>query len=107
MREAPPADDLLADFVAEARELVQAAAEDLLALEGAPDPAVLNRVFRAFHTLKGSAALFDWPDMLAALHAAEDGLAAARAGRLATGPGLVDLIERLILPTRAVRAAVE
>ncbi|AWN55600.1 chemotaxis protein CheA [Methylobacterium sp. 17Sr1-1] len=82
--------DLVADFVAEARELIQAAAEDLLALEGAPDPAVLNRVFRAVHTLKGSAALFDWPDMLAALHAAEDGLSAARAGRLATGAGLVD-----------------
>ncbi|MET7246653.1 ATP-binding protein [Methylobacterium sp. EM32] len=94
MRDAPLADglmaDLVADFVAEARELIQAAAGDLLALEGAPDPAVLNRVFRAVHTLKGSAALFDWPDMLAALHAAEDGLAAARAGRLATGAGLVD-----------------
>jgi two-component system chemotaxis sensor kinase CheA len=89
MREASP-DDLVADFVDEARELIQAAAGDLLALEGAPDPVVLNRVFRAFHTLKGSAALFDWPDMLAVLHAAEDGLDAARAGLLATGPGLVD-----------------
>ncbi|AWB20135.1 chemotaxis protein CheA [Methylobacterium currus] len=90
MPDALPTDDLVADFVAEARELVQAAAEDLLALDGAPDPAVLNRVFRSVHTLKGSAALFDWPDMLAVLHAAEDGLDAARAGRLRTGPGLVD-----------------
>ncbi len=48
-------------------------------------------MFRAFHTLKGSVALFDWPEMLAALHAAEDGLDAARTGRVATGPDLVDL----------------
>ncbi|MEE8629650.1 MULTISPECIES: chemotaxis protein CheA [Methylobacterium] len=78
----PPLDDLVADFVAEARELIEAAAEDLLALDAAADPAVLNRVFRAVHTLKGSVALFDWPAMLAVLHAAEDGLSAARAGRL-------------------------
>ncbi|WP_244496567.1 chemotaxis protein CheA [Methylobacterium indicum] len=78
----PPVDDLIGDFVAEARELVEAAAEDLLALDAAADPAVLNRVFRAVHTLKGSVALFDWPAMLAVLHAAEDGLSAARAGRL-------------------------
>ncbi|AWN47054.1 chemotaxis protein CheA [Methylobacterium terrae] len=86
-----PADDLVAAFVTEARELIQAAAEDLLALDGPPDPDAVNRVFRAVHTLKGSAALFDWPAMLALLHAAEDGLAAARAGTLALGAGLVDL----------------
>ncbi len=90
MTDAAATDDLVADFVAEARELIQAAAEDLLALDGPADPAVLNRVFRAVHTLKGSVALFDWPEMLAALHAAEDGLAAARTGRIPTGPGLVD-----------------
>lgn len=86
-----PAYDLVAAFVAEARELIEAAAEDLLALDGAADPDAVNRVFRAVHTLKGSAALFDWPAMLALLHAAEDGLSAARAGTLAPGPDLVDL----------------
>ncbi|TGD95132.1 chemotaxis protein CheA [Methylobacterium nonmethylotrophicum] len=87
-----PADDLVAEFVTEARELIEAAAEDLLALDGAPGEAeAVNRVFRAFHTLKGAAALFGWPAMLAVLHAAEDGLSAARAGTLATGSGLVDL----------------
>ncbi|MFH6781221.1 MULTISPECIES: chemotaxis protein CheA [Methylobacterium] len=87
----PLPDDLVAEFVAEARELVEAAAGDLLALDGSPDAGVVNRVFRAVHTLKGSAALFDWPAMLALLHAAEDGLAAARAGTVAAGPDLVDL----------------
>lgn len=95
MTEAPPSlalpvDDLVAEFVTEARELIETAAEDLLALDGSPDPAVVNRVFRAFHTLKGSAALFDWPALLALLHAAEDGLAAARSGALAAGTDLVD-----------------
>ncbi|TNC09370.1 chemotaxis protein CheA [Methylobacterium terricola] len=92
----PPPDDLVTEFVTEARELIAAAAEDLLALDGSsgagtPDPDVVNRVFRVVHTLKGSAALFDWPAMLALLHAAEDGLAAARVGTLQAGADLVDL----------------
>ncbi|WP_245239188.1 chemotaxis protein CheA [Methylobacterium platani] len=88
----PPAADLVAEFVAEARDLIEAASEDLLALDDGAGPGALNRVFRAFHTLKGSVALFDWPAMLVLLHAAEDGLSAARAGTLAAGAsGLVDL----------------
>lgn len=84
--------DLLEQFLDETRELVQSATEDLLALEGAPDDAeALNRVFRAFHTLKGSVGLFDFPPWFSLLHAAEDGLSAARAGTLAVDAVLIDL----------------
>ncbi|ACA16512.1 CheA signal transduction histidine kinase [Methylobacterium sp. 4-46] len=82
--------DLLAQFLIEARDLIEGAADDLIALERAPDDAAaLDRVFRAFHTLKGSVGLFDFPPFLALLHAAEDGFAAARAARRAED-GLVD-----------------
>ena len=65
--------ELLEQFLAETRELVQSATEDLLALEAAPgDAEAVNRVFRAFHTLKGSVGLFDFPPWFALLHAAED-----------------------------------
>ncbi|MGY2048171.1 chemotaxis protein CheA [Methylobacterium sp. JK268] len=87
-----PVDDLLEPFLAEARELIDGAAEDLVALAAAPgDGARLDRVFRAFHTLKGSVGLFDFPPFLALLHAAEDGLAAARDGRAGSGDDLADL----------------
>ncbi|MCJ2132749.1 chemotaxis protein CheA [Methylobacterium sp. J-026] len=84
--------DLLEQFLVETRELVQSATEDLLALEGRPgDAEAVNRVFRAFHTLKGSVGLFDYPPWFALLHAAEDGLSAARAGNLAVDARLIDL----------------
>ncbi|MCJ2016432.1 chemotaxis protein CheA [Methylobacterium sp. E-065] len=84
--------DLLEQFLVETRELVQSGTEDLLSLEAAPgDAEALNRVFRAFHTLKGGVGLFDYPAWFALLHAAEDGLSAARAGTLAVNAVLVDL----------------
>ncbi|WP_375410145.1 chemotaxis protein CheA [uncultured Methylobacterium sp.] len=84
--------DLLEQFLVETRELVQSATEDLLALEAAPEDAeTVNRVFRAFHTLKGSVGLFDYPPWFALLHAAEDSLSAARAGTLTADAALIDL----------------
>ncbi|KAB1072586.1 chemotaxis protein CheA [Methylobacterium planeticum] len=84
--------DLFEQFLIEARELIQSATEDLLALESAPgEGEAVNRVFRAFHTLKGSVGLFDFPPLLEVLHAAEDGLVAARAGTVAVDAILIDL----------------
>lgn len=72
-------DDLLRHFIVEARELVQQATDDLLALERDPTSIVhLDSAFRAVHTLKGSVGLFDFAPMGLALHAAEDLLGALR-----------------------------
>lgn len=87
-----PVNELLEQFLVETRELVQSATDDLLVLEAAPEDAeAVNRAFRAFHTLKGSVGLFDYPPWFALLHAAEDGLSAARAGTLAVDATLIDL----------------
>jgi len=84
--------DLLAQFVVEARELLEEAAADLLALERAPDDeAAVNRVFRSVHTLKGSSGLFDARPLTEVLHAAEDIFQAVREHTLALRPEMVDL----------------
>lgn len=71
-------DELMQQFVVEALELTQQAAEDLLALERDPgDRARIDSAFRAIHTLKGSVGLFDLDPMHRALHAAEDTLGQA------------------------------
>jgi two-component system, chemotaxis family, sensor kinase CheA len=78
-------------FVAEARELVQQAMDDLIAIER--DGSAIERIeraFRAFHTLKGSAGVVELPAMSLTLHAAEDLLAAMHAGRLAATPAIID-----------------
>jgi len=74
--------EFLQQFVIESRELVDAAGGGLLALEQSPrDAERLDEVFRAFHTLKGGAAIVEFAAMEAAMHAAEEVLAEARAGR--------------------------
>jgi two-component system chemotaxis sensor kinase CheA len=66
-----------AQFVAEARELVQTATEDLIAVEREGfDKTRIDRIFRAFHTLKGGAGVVDLPALGLVMHAAEDLLAA-------------------------------
>ena len=42
----------------------------------------IDRMFRTFHTLKGSAGIVDLPAMGLVLHAAEDVLAAVQAGHI-------------------------
>jgi len=84
---------LLLRFVAEARELLQAAASGLLALEKSPDDeTIVNTVFRSVHTLKGSVGLFDFPAFAKLVHAGEDVLSAVRAGQLALTSEMVDLL---------------
>jgi two-component system chemotaxis sensor kinase CheA len=87
-------DELIAQFVIEARELAQQASDDLLALEANPTSRDrLEGAFRAIHTLKGSAALFEFGPMLRVLHRAEDLLSQARAGKILVN---ADLIEPLL-----------
>ena len=78
-------------FIAEARELVHQATDDLMAVEreGASGERI-DRIFRAFHTLKGSAGIVELPAMTLTLHAAEDLLTAIHRGRLAVGADIVD-----------------
>jgi two-component system, chemotaxis family, sensor kinase CheA len=73
--------EFLEQFLVEARELVEQAAADLLALEREPgDRASLDGSFRAFHTLKGGAGIVDFAAMGRAMHAAEDVLSMVRQG---------------------------
>jgi two-component system, chemotaxis family, sensor kinase CheA len=78
-------------FVTEARELIRQAIDDLIALErDGTSPERIDRVFRAFHTLKGSAGIVELPDMNIVMHAAEDLLAAMRRGALGASVGTID-----------------
>ena len=86
-------DDLMVQFIVEARELVQAAIDDLFVLEAEPgDRERLDSAFRAVHTLKGSTGLFDLAPLQSALHAAEDGLGRVRAGTAELDRGQIEAI---------------
>ncbi len=75
-------DDLLADFIAETREMLEASGGELVAWEADPtDRARLDTIFRFVHTVKGNCGFFDFPRLANLSHAAEDALADCRAGR--------------------------
>jgi two-component system chemotaxis sensor kinase CheA len=75
-------DDLIADFVAESREMLEALGGEIVAWEANPDDrARLDSIFRFVHTVKGNCGFFDFPRLESLSHAAEDALADVRAGR--------------------------
>ncbi len=75
-------DSVTADFLVEAGEIAERLGEELVALEQAPDdPALLNAVFRGFHTIKGGAGFLELPPLVDACHAVEEAFGAIRAGK--------------------------
>ena len=75
--------EICADFLVEAREIVDQLGEQMVVLERAPeDRDALNTVFRGFHTIKGGAGFLDFPPMVTLCHAVEDRLDVARNGSL-------------------------
>ena len=90
-------DDLIADFVAECREMLEALGGEIVAWEASPDDrARLDSIFRFVHTVKGNCGFFDFPRLEALSHAAEDTLADVRAGRRATDAALVSAVLAVI-----------
>ena len=84
---------LLERFIPEAREYLESAAQGLLKLERTPSSeSLINEVFRAVHTLKGTSGLFDMPGLTRVVHAGEDLLGAVRSHRLALDPDMVDAL---------------
>jgi two-component system chemotaxis sensor kinase CheA len=75
-------DELINDFLAETRDMLQALSGEIVAWESDPsDRARLDEIFRFVHTVKGNCGFFDLPRLQQLSHAAEDVLAEVRAGR--------------------------
>ena len=90
-------DDLIADFVAECREMLEALGGEIVAWEAQPDDrARLDSIFRFVHTVKGNCGFFDFPRLEALSHAAEDALADVRSGRRHPDAALVSAVLAVI-----------
>ncbi|WP_043112108.1 chemotaxis protein CheA [Solimonas flava] len=86
-------DDIRADFLAEAGELIEQLATQLIALEREPqDAELLNAVFRAFHTIKGGAGFLMLAPLVDVCHAAEDVLNAVRGRRRVLDAAVMDAV---------------
>lgn len=101
-------DDLLAEFIAETREMLEASGGEIVAWEADPaDRARLDTIFRFVHTVKGNCGFFDFPRLAALSHAAEDALADCRAGRREPDRALVSAVLAIIDRIAAMVDAIE
>ncbi len=88
---------IVQDFLTESGELLDQLEADLVELERSPrDPEMLNKAFRALHTIKGSASFLALTNLVRIAHAAEGALNAARSGVIVVDRGAMDLLLRTI-----------
>jgi chemosensory pili system protein ChpA (sensor histidine kinase/response regulator) len=84
-------DEILEFFQPEAEEHLQIVSDCLLSLEGNNNPEEINRLFRAIHTVKGSAAQVGLRRLGSIAHRVEDLIGRLRDGELEPSPDLVDI----------------
>ena len=83
----------LQTYIAESRGLLQEMEEALLSLERSPaDPQLIDALFRAAHTIKGSAGLFGLDNVVAFVHVVENVLERLRSGEIASSKTLIGVM---------------
>ncbi len=88
-------DEVLPTFIAESEEVLRDLESGLLACsQGQTDLETINLIFRAVHTLKGSAGLFGLDGIVAFVHGAETTLDRVRQGHIPMDPILVSVLLR-------------
>lgn len=86
-------EDILQDFLVEAGEILELLQEQLVELENNPqDTALLNAIFRGFHTVKGGAGFLSLTELVDACHGAENVFDILRTGKRSITPELMDVI---------------
>lgn len=85
-------DEVLQTFIIESRELLQSMEDALLQIEQSPgDSDLINAIFRAAHTIKGSAGLFGLDHVVSFTHVAENVLDKVRDGAIVIDSSLAAL----------------
>ena len=84
-------DEILDFFQPEAEEHLQIVSDCLLSLEGSHSPEEINKLFRAIHTIKGSAAQVGLKKLGGIAHRVEDLIGRLREGELDPSPQVIDL----------------
>jgi two-component system chemotaxis sensor kinase CheA len=85
--------ELLRDFIIESEEALQHMDEDMVALESAPSDAdLLNSIFRAIHTIKGTSSFLGLDPIVELSHRTEDVLNTLRRGETRLTQRMMDAL---------------
>jgi two-component system chemotaxis sensor kinase CheA len=86
-------EEILADFLVEAGEILDLLQEQLVELENNPeDSNLLNAIFRGYHTVKGGAGFLSLTELVDICHGAENVFDVMRNGQRTLTPELMDVI---------------
>lgn len=97
----------IAVFMEELDEKIQIISDNLLLMEKEGDsPEVLQEIFRAAHTIKGSSAVMGYDKMSALTHEIENLFDQLRRGTLQVTPALTDILFEALDTLRALRAEI-
>ena len=91
--EADEMQELIGDFMVEAEELVSSLDSNLVKLESmSSDPDLLNSIFRAAHTIKGTSSFLGLDLVTSLTHKMEDILNRLRISEMKVTPEIMDLL---------------
>ncbi|GJL65237.1 MAG: chemotaxis protein A [Nitrospirales bacterium] len=85
--------EILNDFLAEGSEMLEALDQHFVKLEADPSNAdLLNEIFRAMHSMKGSAGFLGFSHLVEVAHQGESLLNKLRQGEIEVSPFIIDII---------------
>jgi len=89
----PEMQEIFEGFLIEATEILESISADLIEIEKAPnDLELLNKLFRSFHTIKGTASFMGFSDVAGITHHAEDILNKLRKEELIITQEITDVL---------------
>ncbi len=90
-------EEIIKEFVLEARELIEGVEQNLITLEKNPgDREVLNEIFRSIHTIKGASGFLALEEVIEVTHSAEDLLNELRNGRIPLTTDIMDILLEVV-----------
>ncbi len=89
----PEMQEIFEGFLVETQELIDSLSQDLMLIEDNPDDMeLLNRIFRSFHTIKGTSSFMGFDSIAHITHHAEDLLNKLRREELKANQAITDVL---------------
>ena len=84
--------EIVDEFIVEAYDLAEKAIQDIIAIENNPDGEIINSIFRAVHTVKGTSSFLGFGTLSTLAHRSEDILGMVRKGNLKPDHEVADVL---------------
>lgn len=84
--------EIIEEFIAESSELMDNVIQDIVVIERNQDEEIVNSIFRAVHTIKGTSSFLGFNSLSQLAHKAEDVLGIVRKGEMAIDQGVADIL---------------